>query len=61
MTLRNQSQIDLIWIRLRELELAVSRILRILNDWHPVEEPDTWSEEEDRFYLQNQHPVSGGG
>ena len=37
--MKNQAQIDLIWIRLRELELAVARILRLLNDFHQIEEP----------------------
>ena len=32
MSAQNSAQIHLIWIRLRELELAVGRILRLLNE-----------------------------
>ena len=37
--MKNQAQIDLLFIRVRELELAVGRILRLLNEWHPIEQP----------------------
>ena len=37
--MKNQAQIDLLFIRVRELELAVGRILRLLNAWHHEKEP----------------------
>ena len=47
MSLKNQAQIDLLSIRVRELELAVVRILRIINDWHHEKEPlEEFDEEE---------------
>ena len=51
------AQIDLIWIRLRELELAVDRILRLLNEWHQIEEPFE-EEENTRVGLPGIQPIT---
>ena len=53
--MKNQAQIDLLFIRVRELELAVGRILRLLNEWHQIEEP---FEEEENARARGMHPIT---